>query len=115
MKIQVHKTDPVLALWFNQQEWGTNQHRCQEWVATVQGNPHFLLQQGVKALQTGRHAEFVVVLLTFNTQDEIREWMLDRRELSMDEFVKLCQEYNRNPQEYINKSQQQQQGFHFRF
>ena len=115
VRVLVHKQDPILALVMHVQEWATNQHRAQEWAATSQGNPGFLAQQGILGLQVGQQGQEVILLVTFPGRDQIREWLLDRHAYTQEQYVQMCRDHGRDPQEYLSWAQVEGQGFTIRF
>ena len=86
-----------------------NVYRCAEWAHTVQQDPFYVQslrdEEGVQGIQIGQYHEEVVVLITFPSNEHIKEFMLNRRAYSDVEFVRMCLEYGKDPNRLIQEAQ----------
>jgi hypothetical protein len=78
-------------------------------------HPMFLAEQGVQSAQAAQTPMGVVILLTFRSQDEIREWILDRREYTEAEFIMICKDLGKDPMSYFQRAQMGAGGFTIQF
>lgn len=81
MRLMVHKESKLtLALLFNPIEWMTNENNGQNWLQQVTTVPGFLGQNspGVLKVEAGPHGPNQTILLTFDTQENLKAWVEDR-------------------------------------